>query len=213
MKDYKWFIADALTISKVIPSLFILCFIKTMPIWVAFLLFSFGELLDALDGMAAKRWPHPAWTDTLWFRRNLKYLETGLDLTLGIVGIIYLGLHISPIFCVVFLTLALIAGNLGDLALYGRILGTPANAKENSIFNHDPDLAQKIVGARLIAYLILIGTMILVFLWASEFPTFLKLLLQLILAVAGIAIGARKWHDGRLTDVSKLLNDPNRHHR
>ena len=64
MKNY--LIADILTALKLVPAVCILIATFTkMPVdsGVIFFLFGAGELLDAFDGMAAKKWPHPKETE------------------------------------------------------------------------------------------------------------------------------------------------------
>ena len=145
----KYFIADWLTAAKLVPAVVLLVFVTELPIWGAFVCFALGELLDALDGIAAKTWPHPKHTDGLWFRRHIKQLESGLDMLLGIAALVFLSARVSWILGAVMLFVAVLVGTVGETVLYGKILGTPQNCKPHALFARNVLLARKIVGLRL----------------------------------------------------------------
>ena len=201
----KFMIADILTLAKIVPALVLFSGISKLPIWAAFLLFAFGELLDALDGMAAKKWPHPKYTETQWMRRNIKVVESGLDMLLGIAALCFFALRINAEIGVILMIVCLVTGTICEFVLYGKILGTERDCRRNSLFKRDPELAGKIVGARLLIYLGIIGAVLVAMLWCSEWIFSIKLTITILMVAISVWLVVRKIQDGRLKDVGKFL--------
>lgn len=200
----KHFIADVLTASKLIPAVCILAFIQKIDSGIVFILFGIGELLDALDGMAAKQWPHPPETDSLWFRKHIKIIESGLDMILGIAALIYITVRIDLVGAMI-LVVAFLTGTIMELLLYGRLFGTPETAKNGSLFKRKPEYASAVVGWRLIMYLGGIATIILILIWYAPWSITMQITVTAICAVIAILVGVKKLRDGRLVDVLKFF--------
>ena len=200
----KYFIADWLTAAKLLPAVALFIFVDKMPIWCAFGCFAVGELLDALDGIAAKAWPHPEWTDELWFRKHIKQVESGLDMLLGIAALVFMIVRVSATLGFAMLVAAVLVGASGEILLYGKILGSAKDYKDYALFARKPLLARKIVGLRLLLYLAMVGVVAMVLLWSSEFALFVKAVTTCVaIVVAGLLI-IKKASDGRLEDVQLL---------
>ena len=201
----KYVIADILTLAKAIPALALFIGISKLPIWAAFLLFAFGELLDALDGMAAKKWPHPKYTETQWMRRNIKLVESGLDMLLGIAALCFFCLRINAEIGVALMFVCIVAGTICEFVLYGKVLGSENDCKRRCLFKTDPELASKIVGARLLIYLGVVGAVLVALLWCSEWDFAVKLSITVIMIAISIWLCVKKIQAGRLKDVGKFL--------
>lgn len=201
----KYFIADWLTAAKLIPAVVILTFLRELDSGAVFLLFGAGELLDALDGMAAKKWPHPKWTEKLWFRKRIKLIESGLDLLLAIVTLIFIIKRVSSIVGIIILAVATVIGLFGEIYLYGFLFGTPETAKPNSLFIRDPEKAERVVGARLFAYIVCLATIILLLIWAAPWDAYLRILATMVSGLIGGLVFVKKLKDGRLKALLAFL--------
>ena len=202
----KYFIADALTFGKVIPAV-VLVF-ATIFGWdplVALGLFAFGELLDALDGMAAVHWPHPEWTEGLWFRRNIKLVESGLDMVLGISALIYIIARVDFVFGTVVLGAALFVGTVLDLVIYGRILGSEKQFKKDSMMDRSPGVAKTLVAIRFVVYLVALAGVMLKLFFAAITGWLLRIVLLLVGVLMVIIIMLKKYEDGRLNGVIWMI--------
>ena len=162
-------------------------------------------ILDTLDGMAATHWPHPEWTERLWFRKNIKVVESGLDMVLGIAALIYIIVRVDAIFGIVVLGFALVIGTVFDLIVYGRILGSEKRFKRSSMMARKPDEAETIIAIRFILYIIaVVGVMLRLL-----FVAITGWLPRVILIVASVSIAyvivKKKLKDGRLDGVVKML--------
>lgn len=205
----KYFIADVLTALKLVPAVCILIMTIGKGIstnsGVIFFLFGVGELLDAFDGMAAKKWPHPPETEKLWFRRHIKLLESGLDLFLAITVILYIILKINFIMGIVILAVTTGIGLVTEFLLYGRLFGTPKTAKKFSLFYLDPEVARAMVGFRLMLYLACMVLIIVILLLHAPWSCIQKLITICLCLVISFGILIKKLRDGRLDDVLKFL--------
>ena len=201
----KYFIADVLTAAKIIPAIVLV--VATVDRWsplVAVLWFAIGELLDALDGMAAHRWPHPEWTNELWFRKNIKVLESGLDMILGISALVYTMVRVDFWFGTVILASALVIGTICEFVLYGRLLGSKSQCKPNSLMKRNPKKAQIIVAVRLIAYLLAIAALILKLLFTAFTSVEVRVAIVVTGAIVAFLVAVKKYEDGRLKDVEEV---------
>ena len=198
----KYFIADALTFGKIVPAVFLI--IATVFDWdplIALGLFAFGELLDALDGMAAVHWPHPEWTERLWFRKNIKLVESGLDMVLGIAALIYVIVRVDAVFGIIVLGLALVIGTVLDLVIYGRILGSEKQFKRGSIMDQNPSMAKTLVSARFVAYLVALAGVMFRLFFAAITGWLVRIILFSVGALIVAIIMLKKYEDGRLNGV------------
>lgn len=198
----KYFIADALTFGKAIPAvaLIIATIFNGSPL-VALGLFVFGELLDALDGMAAVRWPHPEWTERLWFRKNIKLVESGLDMILGIAALVYVIARVDAFFGIIVLVVALAIGITMDLVVYGKVLGSEKQFKKGSMMDVEPNAAKALVSMRFVIYILaLIGVMMKLFFVAIT-DNLTRLVIFFVAVLMAIIVAIKKYEDGRLDDV------------
>ena len=201
----KYFIADALTALKIVPAVCILIFCQKIDSGIAFLLFGAGELLDALDGMAAKKWPHPPETEKFWFRKNIKLIESGLDLLLAIAALIFIMIRIDLAVGILILIGGAIVGLVVELWLYGKLFGTPKTARGNSLFRTNPAKARAVVGCRLLAYLACLTAIIMILVWNAPWSLAAKIAVVVFCALVSFLIVVKKLRDGRLDDVLKFF--------
>ncbi len=203
----KYFIADVLTMGKVIPAvLLFLCAIFDWSATIAFGLFAFGELLDAFDGMAARHWPHPKSTDKLWFRKHIKLLESGLDMLLGIGALCFTIFRVDRLFGVSVLALALSIGTVIELVLYGKLFGSKKDCKPGSLMNVNPEEAKLVVGVRFFVYLAAVAGVLLRLLIAAFCESLVVLFVILGLSIMiSFIIAFKKFEEGRLDDITKVV--------
>lgn len=86
-----YYLADVLTCSEVIAGIILLAMTALhisadVAIWV----FVLGELCDAFDGPAARRWPYPNDGKKRWWRTYVKEIEHGSDIFIAISCMAYL---------------------------------------------------------------------------------------------------------------------------
>lgn len=201
----KYFFADVLTAMKLIPAVVIFTFISKLDSGVVFLLFAAGELLDAFDGMAAKKWPHPPETDKLWFRKNIKLIESGLDMILGLAALTYLSARISLLIGLLIFFGATIIGTVLELIIFGKFFGTPETAKKNSLYRRKPELSSSLIGCRLLGYLACVGAILMILLWSAPWSLFVCALITAIAIIISILLIIKKLKDGRMRDVIQFL--------
>ena len=204
----KYFIADALTFGKAIPA--VLLVFATIFNWsplVALVLFAFGELLDALDGMAAVKWPHPGWTKKFWFRRNIKVVESGLDMILGIAALVYTMVRVDFAFGAIVLAVALVIGVMFELIIYGRILGSEKQFKVGSMMHASPNTAKALISARFVVYLIALAGVMLRLFFAAITGTLARIVVLLAAILIAVIILIKKYKDGRLDGVVEMFKN------
>lgn len=197
----KYFIADWLTALKIVPAvLLILAAFRAWHPGVAFGLFASGELLDALDGMAANHWHHPASTDRLWFRKHIKLLESGLDMLVALGALTYLILRVSATLGFVLFYVSLVIGFIVEGVVYGRLFGTAENAKKDSLIKTNPARAQILVGIRFAFYLTAIALILVILLYVA-FPLRVFIALLVACGLVSVVIIVKKNEEGRLKDI------------
>ena len=188
MKRYH--IADVLSLLEVLSSIAILVGI----VWglipeVVLLLFGFGELCDAFDGSAARKWPYPddgkrrPWRNPTF----IKHYEWSKDIFLGLVVLAYIIIRIDLLTGIVCTSLALILGL--SMQIFAGSLWIWANAENQSEEKREKakqELEHYYVKRRVYLYIPSIVTLVLTLLYATSWPLVVKTLLLFVLVMLGI---------------------------
>lgn len=95
------YIADVLTVLRLV-SAFVIFFAILQESWVlAAALFAFGILTDAVDGVAARRWPYSdAENRRLWWRRDAHLFDNVADSSLAFAALLGLAI-VMPVWWLV----------------------------------------------------------------------------------------------------------------
>lgn len=147
-------------------------------------LFIFGELTDAFDGAAARKWPYPVDGKRRFWRRYVEVVDQVADLALGAVTLLYIGLKMpgGDAFALVILVVTLLVAIPIQIWRKHRIVRIPDE--------DDDPLRVRVILARRVLYLLAIAAIILFLLFAlvTDWPT-----RTLIVAVALVAALALAW--------------------
>lgn len=178
----KYHIADALTLTEVIFSITIfgMTLAKTKAEYV-FLAFLGGELCDAFDGIAARRWHYPDDGKYRWWRRYNVELDILSDIMLAVSVACYLIAYVNrPIG--IFLT-ALLTGNGIVISLWTRRPHWRQTKTSGTVRFYD--LNRTVILARRYVYLAGLTIAAIMILWASTWSEITKWLIL----CAGVIIG------------------------
>lgn len=171
------YLADLLTLSRFILAsiLLILAFIGS-PAENAFIIFLVAELTDTFDGTCARKWPFPK-DKTPKYRRYAVQFDMVSDVLLAAAQVAFLTFQVNLVAgltIIIFYTL--ICGAI-ELLVYGKFLGHPDNCTKNSLARRNFPLAKKIILARRYLYTIALGITNAFILFATTWPTSVKIAL------------------------------------
>lgn len=164
------YLADILTLSRLILaiSLMILAFTGGTP-EAAFIVFLTAELTDTFDGTCARKWPFPK-DKTPKYRKYAAQFDMISDVLLTFAHVLFMTLRINWILGTIIIAYYLISSVLGDLLVYGKILGHPDNCTKNSLAKRNFPLAKKIILTRRYIYTLCLGVVNAVILFATNWP-------------------------------------------
>ncbi len=143
----------------------------------AFVIFLIAVLTDAFDGTCARKWPFPK-NKTPWYRKYAAKYDMVADVLLAAAQTLFLLLRVdiaAGMAVVGFYALCAVI----ELVLYGKFLGHPDNCTKNSLAQRNFPLAKKIVLTRRIMYALCLGVVNALILFATEWPTLIKIILFL----------------------------------
>lgn len=164
------YLADLLTLSRLILAivLLVLAFIGGTP-EAAFIIFVVAELTDAFDGTCARKWPFPK-DKTPKYRKYAAKFDMTSDVLLAGAQVLFLTLRVNMVVGLVFIVYYLLSAPIGDLVIYGKILGHPDDCTKKSLAHRNFPLAKKIVLARRYLYTIILGVTNALILFATSWP-------------------------------------------
>ncbi len=164
------YLADLLTLSRLLLgiALFILAFFD-VPAENAFIIFIVAELTDAFDGTCARKWPFPK-NKTPKYRKYAAKFDMVADVMLAGAHVLFLTLRVNWILGVSIIAYYLLSSIIGDLIVYGRILGHPDDCTKNSLTHKNFPLAKKIILTRRYIYTLCLGIVNVVILFATSWP-------------------------------------------
>jgi len=194
----KKYIADLLSLIEVIMgcSLLVMTILRT-PCDLAIWFFVTGELCDAFDGIAARRWPYPPGEKPHWWRvpRTVQFIEHLSDILILSALAFYL-LTQGPIVRQITLTCGIaIAGFCIGVEVALRIVG--ANAPKSN--------RQRLIIVRRIIYLVGIAIGVIELLACTTWPVWLKAVLYAVGILISVVLVVIKWD--RLTNSHQTFRE------
>lgn len=174
----KHFIADVLSILEIVCGVIIcgLLYTKAHSGHV-FLLFCAGQLFDAFDGIAARRWPYPQDGKNRWWRNHIEIIEYLKDIFLALSALIFITLKVDFATGII-------------LIVFSTLIGTACQIK---ITRSTPEIGAKIaIKRRNYGYLPALATVLLLLLWESPWPVFVKAGTAMSASMTGVYLWYKK---------------------
>lgn len=197
----KYFTADVLSLTEIVMGLTLIAMtILETPADVVIWVFIAGQLCDAFDGIAARRWPYPPMDPPYWWRipRVVQCIEHTSDILLIGALAVYLLTQDNPI--IHYLTL------FGSVAIIVFCIWIEACIK---CLRFQPPLSYEqrrtLIRRRRYVYLLGIAIGIAELIFCTSWPFWLKLALCLVGVVSGIALMILKWD--RFTESNETFID------
>ncbi len=168
------YLADILTLSRLLLAI-VLLFITGLngSPEAAFIVFIVAELTDIFDGTCAYKWPFPK-EKTPKYRKYAAKFDMFSDGLLAAAQVLYLAIRINPIIGSLIIVYYLVTSGIGDLIIYGKILGHPDNCTKSSLIYKNFSLAKKIILIRRHLYTICLGIISILILFATSWPDLVK---------------------------------------
>ena len=168
------YLADLLTSTRLILAivLFILAFIGGSP-EAAFIIFIVAELTDAFDGTCARKWPFPK-DKTPKYRKYAAKFDMFSDVLLTGGQVLFMTFRVNWVAGLVIIIYYCISSACGDLLVYGKLLGHPDDCTKNSLTQRNFPLAKKIILTRRYLYVICLGIVNAIILFATSWPNPVK---------------------------------------
>ena len=179
-------LADLLTLTRFILAIVLIVLSFTGgALSAGFLVFVLGELTDAFDGTCATRWPFPK-NKTPWYRKYAAKYDMFTDELIIVAMLFFFIMRVN-------LTAGLVIG-LGygivstviEFVVYGKIMGHPDDFKPGSLSAKNFPLAKKIILARRMIYLLLLATVAIWTLYASEWTLVTKIIITSVATLIAI---------------------------
>ena len=187
----KYHLADALTWTRLFCALALLfgSFTARFSATDAFLLFAFGELTDAFDGICARKWPYPIDGTYRWWRAYIKLIEPLFDIALGLSALLYIAIRLDQSLGLSLLVGSISVGLLIQIAAYGGVFHTVASARDWGLLRRHPAFAHSLLLFRRdILYSGIIAYVLIYLLWRATLSPEWKIGLTLIGAYTGANI-------------------------
>lgn len=138
----KYHIADMLTALEFVSAVVLLILtIVGADAGVALIVFLFGELCDAFDGIAARTWHYPDDGKVRWWREHASGIDQLSDIVLAFFVLVYVAAHVDFELGITIIILALVVGWGVQFWAYGYL------------YKKAPNLALKVILARRFMYL------------------------------------------------------------
>lgn len=209
------YLADILTFSRLILSiiLLIMAFAGGSP-EAAFTIFIIAELTDAFDGTCARKWPFPK-DKTPKYRKYAAKFDMFADVLLAGAQVLFLTLRVNWLIGLIVIVYYAISSVGGDFLVYGKLLGHPDDFTKNSLMDRNFPLAKKIILTRRYLYTICLGIVNVLILFATSWPTSIKICLILlgcfIFIFAWFFLSQRRKNISRdAVDIEKKLSAKNK---
>ncbi|MBR3329032.1 CDP-alcohol phosphatidyltransferase family protein [Candidatus Saccharibacteria bacterium] len=203
------YLADILTFSRIVLSiaLFFIAGLGGSP-ESAFIIFLVAELTDTFDGTCARKWPFKKGQEPKYRRYAAKY-DMFADILLAGAQVLFVTLRINLIVGLIIIIYYLISSAGGDLWVYGRIIGHPDNCSKNSLLHRNFPLAKKFILTRRYIYVICLGIVNMMILFATSWPDLVKY----SFVVLGFLIFVFAWFflDQRRHNISRDAVDIEKH--
>ncbi len=212
------YLADILTSIRLIISIviFVLALTGGTPEAVL-ILFIIAELTDAFDGTCARKWPFPK-NKIPKYRKYAPIFDMVSDVSLAGFQVIFVMLQINQPVGLAILIYELISSIGGDLLVYGKLFGHPDNCTKNSLAYRNFPLAKAIILTRRYIYVVCIGVVNAIILFATNWPDSVKIALFAfgcsIFVFAWFFLRQRRQNISRdAVDIEKQLTQKSQHRK
>ena len=167
------YLADLLTLTRLILAI-------TLFVWAfiggsaegAFIIFLVAELTDTFDGTCARKWPFPK-DKTPKYRKYAALHDMVSDVLLAAAQLTFLTLCVNYLAGIIIFSFYAICGII-ELIIYGKPFGHPDNCTHNSLAQRNFPLAKKIILTRRYLYVLALGIVSILILFATNWPTPIK---------------------------------------
>lgn len=186
----KYHIADVLSFLEVVAAITILVgTVLGFKSEVILLLFGAGELCDAFDGAAARKWPYPDDGKRRFWRNPvfLKHYEWSKDIALGLITLAFIAVRIDLMTGVICGALALGLGSC--MQIFAGSLWVWVHAESQSDKRREKakaDLEHYYVKRRIYVYVPAVVTLVLTLLYATSWPLVAKTIILFGLIMLGV---------------------------
>ncbi len=185
----KKYLADILTFSRIILSLFLIAWgFCGGNIGVGFIVFALAELTDSFDGFCSRKWPFEKGHEPKYRRYAVKY-DMLADALLWFSAVLFFMMRVNTVVGIIVLIGVALFCAIIELMVYGKLFGHPDDCKKNSLCARNFKLAKKIVMTRRWFYLLTIVVIAGWTLFAAEWG----LAVKLALAGVGVAVLVFLW--------------------
>ncbi len=204
----KYHRADVLSFTEVICAFLIGAgIVLGFKVQTILLLFGAGELCDAFDGVAARRWPYPddgkrrPWRNPIF----IKYYEWTKDILLVLITLLYIAVRIDWATGLVCIGLSLIVGFW--MQWYADTLWVRAHAKkldEQARAEARAELEKFYIKRRVYTYVPGIAALVMTLLYLTEWALVIKTIIVFGIVMGGIFLWYFKEDRRTHEDVSRL---------
>lgn len=190
----KHHLADVLSLLEILCGALIIIFIfdQRIPIHSGhiFVIFSVGQLFDAFDGIAARRWPYPQDNKRRWWRENIEIIEYLKDIFLAFSALLFIVKRVDFTSGIIIVILSTAIGLICQI----KIIHSP------------PKIAAQIaLTRRNYGYLPGLATIILLLLWQSPWQIFIKASITMLTSISAVYLWYKK--ENRRTEHHTRLKE------
>lgn len=139
----------------------------------AFIIFLMAVLTDAFDGTCARKWPFPK-NKTPRYRKYAAKYDMAADVLLATAQVLFVTLQVNRVVGLCVIIFYVVVCGVIELLVYGKLLGHPDDCTTNSLARRNFALAKKIVLARRYMYVVCLGVVNAVILFATNWSDSVK---------------------------------------
>ena len=146
------------------------------PAEVAFTIFLIAEFTDTFDGTCARKWPFPK-DKTPKYRKYAAQFDIVSDVLLAAAQVLFCTLQVNAVVGIVVIVYYVLICGVLEFILYGKLFGHPDNCTKNSLAYRNFPLAKAIILTRRYIYVVCIGVVNAIILFATNWPDSIKIAL------------------------------------
>lgn len=195
----KYFIADVLSLTEILMglTLIVMTVLRISANWAIWVVIV-GELCDAFDGIAARRWPYPPTDKPYWWRipKVVQTIEHLSDILLiGALAFYLLTQGTTVTYWIVLICGITIAGFCIGVETALNIIGKYA----------PDDKRRRLITIRRVVYLIGIAIGLVEIVYCTTWPNWIKTAVYIIGDIVGVTLVIVKWD--RLTESHETFSE------
>ena len=180
------YLADILTLSRFVLAVALLVMgASKVDAGAGFMVFVVAELTDAFDGTLATRYPFPKGKVPKYRKYAAKY-DMLADVLTAFAAVMFLILRVNLVAGIIMLVSYGAVALVADLVVYGKLLGHPDDCARSSLMRRNFPLAKKIIMARRMVYLALIGVVAIWMLYTSNWWLIVKIVVTIVAVLVAV---------------------------